>query len=45
MHVTFMALVLRPMTLNCGNAVSGSGLPEATHPCPAAGAAQLHAPV
>jgi len=37
--VTFMAVLLRPTMLNCGNAVSGSGLPEATHPSPAAGAA------
>ena len=45
MHVTFIAVLLRPMTLDFGNAVSGFGLPEATHPSPAAGAAQLHAPV
>ncbi len=45
MHVTFIAVLLRPMTLDCGNAVSGVGLLEATHPSPAAGTAQLHAPV
>ena len=45
MHVTFMAIPLRPMMLNGGNAVSGFGLPEAAHPSPAAGAAQLHAPL
>ncbi len=45
MHLTLTAVLLRSTMLNCDNAVPGSGLPEATHPSTAAGAAQLHAPV